>query len=281
MFANMFQIELKKFLKNKLFWIELFVFTLLTMLVFCGLFVVTNREDISLEEAQAVSQIIFFPESVIDALNMGSTLGAYLVIVLTGVSIAKEYHWGTYALYFCRGISRKNLLAAKFSVLLVASIIVILYSVLLSSLISIVFTITQSGTIDVSQLILGEVFFGILRTSLTILPYLALTFWLSITTRSIAGGIGISTAFNLIIEPIGMQLANFIGGSVEKISHFLPAAMNQALLQLNNQIINAQSAVQTELNNVDITSAIIGLSIYTLVFIGFAWLSFEKQDIAV
>jgi ABC-type transport system involved in multi-copper enzyme maturation permease subunit len=113
----------------------------------------------------------------------------------------------------------------------------------------------------------GQVALNILRTAYTLLPYAAFAFLLAIASRSTVVAIGVSLAYTLLVEDVLMQLLGLVGGTWATIGQYLPAGLGNSLASIN------------QAEGVSMETAVIGIALYTLLFVGLAVLAFQRQDL--
>jgi ABC-type transport system involved in multi-copper enzyme maturation permease subunit len=113
-----------------------------------------------------------------------------------------------------------------------------------------------------------------------LLPYAALTFFLAIASRSTVVAIGGGLAYAMLIEGVLVQLLACVGGTWAKVSQYLPAGLSNSLAALNRVSEGASSGLVTQMDGLSSGTAVLGIALYTILFVGLALLAFRRQDLS-
>jgi hypothetical protein len=167
-------------------------------------------------------------------------------------------------------------LAAKVAVLLAAAALMSVVAIAVASGTSMLITVIMGKPLVIRGEDLAEAAWIAGKCLLTLLPYMALTLWLAVSTCStvaaIGGGIGA-----MLVEGIFPQIAMLLGGVWAQAATYLPSMLATHLLS-GSQTVDELS-MMSPLPAVDPAVAAIGLVAYAAVFAGLALWSFQRQDL--
>lgn len=288
MFANLINIEQTKLLKRMGFWVELGLLCGFFLLYYVGSVVAGAQPGVPLSASTSPSliSIVTWPRALIDILSLtsGNNLGGVILIIFVAVVVAQEYQWRTISLWLSRGTPRPLLLAARFAVIFLAAFLLIVIPLLIGGAATAILTMLIHSKIDFSVVNFGQLMLGVARVLLTALPYLTFTFMMATLTRSVAGGLGAGIGFLFVTEGVLPLLLLSIGA--DKAVLYLPGMLSKSLLLLNTAIASTSpSAFLTPDTGqasilADPTVAVIGLILYAVIFLGFAFFQFQRQDLS-
>jgi ABC-type transport system involved in multi-copper enzyme maturation permease subunit len=289
MFMNTLYIENKKMFKRRMLWIELGLLAALIIFLYVIIYATmqTNSEMAAGTEArQAVQDIILWPGAILNALSFGggNSLGGLLVIVLIGAATAQEYTWRTMHLWLSRGIPRPVLMGAKIVALLLPIFLFVVTPLIIGGGLTAIFTLQIDKSLPFDQINWWQLALSVLRTAYTLLPYATMTFMLAIVTRSTAAAIGIGLAYSLLVESIASTVFPLLGGVFAKIVVYLPGSLAEGVLKLNEtarfgQMVVAGDGMSTVKYLTPVPAAI-GIAVWTILFVGLAVWSFQRQDMS-
>lgn len=284
MFWNILSIENTKNLRRALLWVELIALALLVVLIITFLYIATQSSlpenvTISSDDLHQIPQLVTWPGALTFALQSaaGSSLGVLLLVVFVGAVTAQEYTWHTLRLWLSRGVPRPLLVIAKFAALIVPALALVLAALFSGAGISAVFSWQINGSLHLDQLDILQLCLSILRTAYTLMPYAALTFLLAIASRSAVIAVGGGLAFAMFLESIVMQMLQMGNGILSKLAAYLPAALSDILLNLNQTMIKGGNV--TRAGSVTNLSAILGIAAWTCLFVGLSLWIFQRQDL--
>ncbi len=282
MFGQMYLVEQKKLFKGKIFWGALALMLAIGTSVFFFMYTTRSSAALSIEDQMEITASVIWPQALYGGLLMMAQLGAPILLAVVGAAVAQEYGWRTMSLWVSHGVPRSVVLLTRFAVLVLTVLLftAILFSVI--ALMSAFFTWRITGGFDASVVNFGEVFLGILRTTYVLMPYVALTFLAGVVTRSMVGAIGSGVVFQIIIEPVALEIMNALGGIFHKVRMFLPDFVATSVFNLNEAIATyplADSAENApELLAAGPAAGIIAL--YTILLLGLALWLFRRQDLS-
>ena len=283
MFWQMVSVEQKKLTRRKILWIELAVVaaaSILLPLVFYLASQAAGSGNVTITADGPIDDMFTWPLSLTMALSMGSAsgFGGMLIVILVGTLTAQEYGWRTMQLWLSHGISRPVLLLAKFFIVLLPALLFVLVGFVSGAVTTAVFTQNLHGSLPLADVDWWQTALSILRTAYTLLPYAALTFLLAIATRSTVAAIGGSLAYTLLIEDVSIQLLGLAGGTWAKIGSYLPAGLGNSLIAFN-RVSTGTNELLSQTEGVSGETAVIGIALYTILFVGLALLAFRRQDL--
>jgi ABC-type transport system involved in multi-copper enzyme maturation permease subunit len=278
----MYLVEQKKLFKGKLFWGALALLLAMGMSIFFFMYTTRNSAALSVEDQVEITAAVIWPEALFGGLMMTAQLGAPLLLAVIGAALAQEYSWRTMSLWLSHGVPRSMLLLARFAVL---TLMVVLFTTVLFiaiALMSVFFTWRITGEFDPGVADFGQMVLGILRTSYVLMPYAALTFLAGVVTRSVVGAIGSGVVFQIIIEPVTIEIMSALGGVFHTVRMFLPDFVATSVFNLNEAIADyplidvAEDAPQL----LAAAPAAALIALYTVLLIGLALWIFRRQDLS-
>jgi ABC-type transport system involved in multi-copper enzyme maturation permease subunit len=284
MFWKILANENTKILKRRLFWVEIALVALIVLGILLALYITveTNRNGTGLpsEERLMLLETITWPGALVNVLRLTGWdgFGPLFLIVLVGAVTAQEYTWRTLHLWLARGISRPILAIAKLTALLLAAMLIVLTALGTGGAITAIISTLINGSLHLGQLDLQHLFFSILGTTFTLLPYGALTFLLAVASRSAVVAISGGLAYTLLLESLIMQVIGLLGERLSQMVYYLPGSLANNLLTLNNATLADGSS--SNLGLITPFQAAIGIGAWTLLFLGLSLWIFQKQDLA-
>jgi ABC-type transport system involved in multi-copper enzyme maturation permease subunit len=283
MFKNTFAIENTKNMKRKLLWVELAVFILLMIVAYCFIYFsfLSSPARIAIPTAERanLAQMVTWPGSLTGLLHTvgGSGLGPLMIIIFIGAVTAQEYTWRTFHLWLSRGTPRPLLLVAKFTALLVPILVIILTTLISGAVLTAIFSFMINGTLNINQVNLPLLLVGVARTVFTLLPYAGLTFFLAVASRSTVVAVGVSLAYALLFENILMQVMGLLGETMGRLSQFLPAALANRLMLINQTAIGVENI--QPIGSLTPLVALLGTIAWIAFFLGLSLVIFQRQDL--
>lgn len=290
MFWQMITIEQQKMTRRAMFWLELGLLLLVLIALIGGIFYVRqallNDVDLSDNEGGLVitgidlemaTELLTWPAGVMNGFTAVEAVGTFLIIILAGSIVAQEYSWRTVQLWPTRGVPRSIVLAAKFTALSIAAFLFVFLVVILGLVLTAVFSQAYLDHIPFDTIDWGQLFLSIMLRGFTLLPYVAITFFLGVISRSTIGAIGGGLAFVIFIEPLWQSLAAFLGGRWLTINEYLPVQL-KAVIHGQFAAISAAAPAASG-GEVGLGTAVVVMSLYILICVTAALLVFQRQDI--
>ena len=283
MFWKVLSIENTKIYRRKLFWVELALMALMVLFlqiaIDASVKTSINGAAMTAEDRLEINEVITWPGALVNVLNLagGNAIGGLLFVVLVGAITAQEYNWRTLHLWLSRGIPRPLLGAAKFTALLLPALLIVLAALVTGSIITGIISVQIDGSLHLDQVNLLQLLYSVARTTYTLLPYGALTFLLAVASRSTVVAISVGLSYALLLESVLMQLLGLLGETLRSITQYMPAALGNSLLVLNqatNMVASSPSS-----SSVDPLIAALGIAAWTLLFLGLSLLILQRQDL--
>ncbi len=274
MYWDLVTIENTKNLRRRLLWVELVLLSLFVMAIFSALFMmiedIPDGVTISDADLAEIPSMITWPGALDFTLRFVAegNLGELLLVVFVSAVTGSEYTWRTLRLSLSRGIPRFMLLGAKFTALLIPSLMIILAGLAAGAAITAFFSIWFNGTLAIDQIDVGQLVLNILRSIYAMAPYAALTFLLAVAFRSAVVAIGGGLAFSMLIETFLIQVLVPLDGILGQVGRVFPKV-------LTNSLIGG-----TESGLLEPLHAAVGIGLWTLSLLILALLIFQRQDIS-
>ena len=233
-------------------------------------------------DRQEARERFVLPDSLSNALAVGSNVGVILVMILAASVIGGEYGWGTLRTALTRGIGRWQFLGAKaLSLLLMsgAGLIVVGLGAVVSSLIAASLISDDGGGLaDSGKWSTVAVMYG--KAASGLFPYVVLALFLTVLISSSSMGIAISLAY-YFVELILIQVLGGLFDWFNNVSDFLLgpnviAWMTEARVQATGS-----DAFLFGINDLPgALHAFLVLLAYVVVLGGAAFWLFQRRDIA-
>lgn len=284
MFLKILANENTKILKRRLFWVEIALVALIVLGIMLALYITveTNRSGSGLpsEERLRLLEAITWPDALVNALMLSGWdgFGALFLIILVGAVTTQEYTWRTLHLWLTCGVSRPLLVIAKLTALLFAAMLIVLAALGTGSAFSAIISAKINGSLHLEQIDLPQLFFSVLRTIYTLLPYGSLTFLLAVASRSTVVAISAGLAYTLLLETLIIQVIGLLGERLSQMMQYLLGSLANSLMSLNNATLGTGGS--TEMNLITPFHASIGIGAWTLLFLGLSLWIFQRQDLA-
>jgi ABC-type transport system involved in multi-copper enzyme maturation permease subunit len=221
-------------------------------------------------------QAFTLPGSFSSALSVVQTLALILIAILTASAIGIDYGSGTLRSVLTKGTGRWPYLTAKLltlAILTALGLIVTLATVAISSAIAGAY----AGAAPVSAVpdkTWGDAMSALGKAWVSVLPYLALTTFVTVFARSSAAGMAIGLGY-YFLEQILIALLSGLFSWFQNVADFLLVRNITAFTQVSGAAGGGFGSGTLP----DTTHAIIVLSIYTLVLGAGAFWLFERRDV--
>jgi ABC-type transport system involved in multi-copper enzyme maturation permease subunit len=277
MFWRLLRLEASKTFRWPLPWITVCAVAVLAA-TFYGLFF-AFRANVG-----PAANLLYWPGGLVYALETTAGYaswtfyGTYALIIVVGAVTAQEYSWRTLQVWLGRGVPRLALLAAKFLVALITAVLAAFVLLIVVGGLSAVYSLVVQHRIAAGQVHWGALVLGYLRTVYSMLPYAALTLLLVVASRSMAVAVGGALATLAILETALADVLGLLGGTVAQLVHYLPSQL-AVTLSAGNVGIEGATPTYTALQPSPLVAAI-GITLYTLAFVGVALWVFWRQDLA-
>ncbi len=284
MFWQMLSMEQKKLNHRKILWLELALAAAAAVFIPLMIYLASQstNSNVVITADGPIEEMITWPGALIIGIDMlsGSGLGGLFIVVLVGALTAQEYGWRTMQLWLSNGISRPALLLAKFTAVLLPALLLVLVAFAGGALVTGLITQNLLGSLPLAEVAWGQALLSIGRTAYTLLPYAALTLLLAVASRSTVVAVGGGLAYTMLIEGAARQVLSFIGGIWGNVAQYLPGSLSNSLTALNRvSPVAGSSLISAVPNEVSAGTAVLGIALYTLLFVGLALFAFRRQDL--
>ena len=232
----------------------------------------------NLQAADEFRKGFTLPDSITGAIGGFSAVGPLLIMVLAASVMGSEYGWGTLRNVLTRGTGRWQLLSAKLLLLLrLCSDMLIFIAVfaVISSFIAGVIPPSETGELaDPGEWL--DIVIEYLKVIYSLIPFIALSVFLTVLTSSTAVGIAVSIGY-YFVEAILSPLLNLNDTLSNVTDYLLVASVNTW---------NAAPLVEVEANGVsgeqssDALRAFLVILVYTAVLLAVSFRLFMRRDIA-
>jgi ABC-2 type transport system permease protein len=208
--------------------------------------------------------------SIVEALNVGLTVALVLLAILVASHLGSEYGWGTVRTNLVRGLERWRYLAARLillAVLGVCALVALTALTALDSLIAIHFATPPSAVAAANWshplALLG-------RACVALIPYLLLTAFVTLLTRSSAAGMAIAIGYYLA-EHVVVQIVGNISHRTQTVAHYL--------IGQNIDAWSGASFLGLGQASVSQRHALLMIAAYSLVLAAGSFLLFTRRDV--
>jgi ABC-2 type transport system permease protein len=200
--------------------------------------------------------------------------GGILVVVVASSLIGSEYGWNTLRPLVARASSRTALLSAKWVVVTLYTILMVLVGVLVSMVIAAIVSLLLGNEITLSSSLWDDYLLGTLRWMVATLPYAVIAFAAALITRSNAAGIAIGIGLSFV-EPLLFGLLSLASDVFETAQEYGIAWNVQQLATLPTRPDSFSEPVPAE--QVWQSTAI--LAVYMAVAVIATYTIFKRRDI--
>lgn len=217
------------------------------------------------------------PGSFSAALGIVQTLALILIAILTASAIGIDYGSGTLRSVLTKGTGRWPYLAAKIltlAVLTALGLLITLATVAVSSVIAGAIAGAAPTSATVTARTWSDAGIAFSKAWVSVLPYLALTTFVTVLARSSAAGMAIGLGY-YFLEQILIALLSGLFSWFQNVADFLLVRNISAW----TQAAGAGSGFGAGGTLPDATHAIVVLAIYTLALGAGAFWTFERRDV--
>ena len=278
--------ELFKLRKRSMTRILLWVLLGMTVLFYLLLFAIVQA-NVSLPNPSAAENMqnaLGLPNAVPFALNVLSSFGTVLAIILAASAIGSEYNWRTIRVMLTSSESRFKLLSAKLISVVILILIGMVVGLFGGFIMSLITTAIGGYAFDFSfatDEYLWDQFLQFWRTFSVLAPYMLLGFLFAIAGRSVMPGIALGIGI-LFLEGFFTFFMILAGGWIARIPDYLLSVNVDAITALNDLpqgFGGGPMGGGFSSQAPEISHAFIVLAGYSLVFIVLAFYLFRKRDV--
>jgi ABC-2 type transport system permease protein len=235
--STLIRVELTKLIRRPMTWVLAVILVGLLGMVYAsltGAILAAERTEGGIEgiDPDELRSIVLLPDGILFGGALIQQLGTILLIILAAGSFGSEFSWATFRTNVMMGASRVRLFVAKLLTLEWVALVVIaigLVFTLVGTLVSqLILGDAESNGDWTAASLLGDVLLTVAVTTVTIAVWILFAAAITLITHSLATGLGVSLALNLL----GGQIALVIGllGTVGTwISRMFPNAATDAL----------------------------------------------------
>lgn len=200
--------------------------------------------------------------------------GGILVVVVASSLIGSEYGWNTLRPLVARASSRLDLLSAKWVVVTLYTVVMVVLGVVASLAIAAVASMLMGNDLSLPSSLWDDYLLGTLRWVVATLPYAAIAFAAALITRSNAAGIAIGIGLSFV-EPLLFGLLGLASDVFETVQEYGIAWNVQQLATLPTRPDAFAEPVPAD----QVWQSIGILSAYTAIAIIATYVVFKRRDI--
>lgn len=229
------------------------------------------------QRLQGAYQNLTLPGSIPNALGTLQTLGLILIAILTASAIGIDYGSGTLRSVLTRGTGRWPYLTAKvltLAVLAALGLLIAMASVAISSVIAGSIAGAAPGAATVAAATWSDAGIALWKAWVSILPYLALTVFVTVVARSSAAGMAIGLGY-YFAEPLIVGLLSRFFSWYQNVADYLLVRNISAWTGGGGGAFDPLAGRGLP----DSTHAIVVLGVYTVVLTAIAFWLFERRDV--
>jgi ABC-type transport system involved in multi-copper enzyme maturation permease subunit len=285
-------VEFYKLRKRMMTWVVALLLVGLVVLLYSVLWNISGRvtrfgdsQEGPRFTGEDLRRALFLQGAVPFSLEIVSTFGTLLAVILAAGAVGSEYAWGTVRLMATASSGRVRLIAARLAVVSVLIAVGALLAVAVALAYSTVITLASGGA-DFSFLTAGFVkdqWLSYGRTLFVMAPYVALAFAAAVVGRSTLAGVGTGMGF-AFLEPVVSGLMRLGGNPWKSIPNYLINANTQVII-LQNRVPeplprfgpSRREVADRGLHSPEAAAMI--LAMYIVVFIALAFIVYRRRDI--
>lgn len=214
------------------------------------------------------------PASIPGALGILQTLGLILMAILTASAIGIDYGTGTLRSVLAKGTGRWPYLAAKLltlAVLAALGLAIAMASVAVSGVIAASLAGAAPGEPSTAAATWSAAALALWTSWLSLLPYVALTAFVTVVARSSAAGMAIGLGY-YFAEPLVSLLLSGLVSWFQNVADYL-------IVRNISSLAGSRGFGPPGAAPVDTTHALVVLAVYTVVFLATAFWLFERRDV--
>jgi len=195
--------------------------------------------------------------------------------VVALVMIGSEHGWNTLRPLVARSSSRSDLLSAKWIVVGLYAIFMVIAAVLVSLLAATVASLFMGGAVSLPVAVWDDMLLGTLRWMIATIPYAVIAFTAALMTRSNAAGIAIGIGLNFAELLVLGLLLEVIDGFETVVEY----GINWNVQQLVNITTEDGGSVLDPVSTEQIWQSAVILTLYCAMAIVGSYLVFTRRDI--
>lgn len=284
---NLIRAEWLKLSRRPLSWILLILFLVLLVAQILTQFALTVgmpvRSGIVSAQFEEWRRGVLFPGIFATALSHVNSLGGIFAVIFTAGAIGSEYSWGTLRTQLARDPARDRYLLAKLMTIMLMLATATLLATLLASLLSAILSPLLGAAIEITPGDLMNLLPATLRALYVLLPYVLLTAYATLLTRSVLGGLAIGLSYIIVETGFGALALLRVLGGVWALVYNLTIGQNiNTLTLMNRHAFGLRPETTAPLDLTQLPSplqATIVVAVYSVIFLAFALVLFRRRDI--
>lgn len=284
---NLIRAEWLKLSRRPLSWILLILFLVLLVAQILTQFALTVgmpvRSGIVSAQFEEWRRGVLFPGIFATALSHVNGLGGIFAVIFTAGAIGSEYSWGTLRTQLARDPVRDRYLLAKLTTIMLMLATATLLATLLASLLSAILSPLLGAAIEITPGDLMNLLPATLRALYVLLPYVLLTAYATLLTRSVLGGLAIGLSYIIVETGFGALALLRVLGGVWALVYNLTIGQNiNTLTLMNRHAFGLRPETTAPLDLTQLPSplqATIVVAVYSVIFLAFALVLFRRRDI--
>lgn len=236
---NLIRAEWIKLSRRPLSWVLLSIFLVLLVMQVLVQFALTvgmpARDGVVSAQFEEWRRGLLFPGIFATALSHINGLGGIFAVIFAAGAIGSEYSWGTLRTHLARDPVRERYLLAKLATIMLALAAATLLAVALASLLGLMLAPLLGASVSITPGDLVNLILGILRALYVLLPYILLTAYATLLTRSLLGGLAVGLSYIVVEAGFGALALLRILGGVWALAYNLTIGQNINTLTLMNR----------------------------------------------
>ena len=284
---NLIRAEWLKLSRRPLSWILLILFLVLLVAQILTQFALTLgmpvRSGIVSAQFEEWRRGVLFPGIFATALSHVNGLGGIFAVIFAAGAIGSEYSWGTLRTQLARDPARDRYLLAKLTTIMLMLATATLLATLLAVLLSAVLSPILGSAISITPGDLMNLIVATLRALYVLLPYVLLTAYATLLTRSVLGGVAIGLSYIIVETGFGALALLRVLGGVWALVYNLTIGQNiNTLTLMNRHAFGLRPETTAPLDLSQLPSplqATIVVAVYSAFFLAFALILFRRRDI--
>jgi len=284
---NLIRAEWLKLSRRPLSWILLILFLVLLVAQILTQFALTLgmpvRSGIVSAQFEEWRRGVIFPGIFATALSHVNGLGGIFAVIFAAGAIGSEYSWGTLRTQLARDPARDRYLLAKLTTIMLMLATATMLATLLAALLSAVLSPILGSAIRITPDDLMNLIPAILRALYVLLPYVLLTAYATLLTRSVLGGVAIGLSYIIVETGFGALALLRVLGGVWALVYNLTIGQNiNTLTLMNRHAFGLRPETTAPLDLSQLPSplqATIVVAVYSAFFLAFALILFRRRDI--
>jgi ABC-type transport system involved in multi-copper enzyme maturation permease subunit len=209
-----------------------------------------------------------------NGMQMFGFFGGILIVIVASSLIGSEFGWNTLRPLVARAASRSSLLSAKWVVVALYTVVLVVIGVLASLALAAIASLLMGIDVSLPSALWDDYALGTLRWIAASLPYAVIAFAVALLTRSNAAGIAIGIGLSFV-EPLIFGLLGLISDSFQNVQEYGIAWNVQQLVTLptirNSQMEPVAASQVWQSTGI--------LAVYIAIFVVASYIVFNRRDI--